>query len=73
MCSDNMFKCNNSVCVEKNHLCDYSDDCGDDSDENNCGEISQSFSVIAKNYFFSGCRISVHLLQLLNFCLLIIK
>lgn len=36
-----MFRCNNSVCVESKHLCDYSDDCGDRTDEDNCGEISQ--------------------------------
>ncbi|TNM98369.1 hypothetical protein fugu_014615 [Takifugu bimaculatus] len=35
-CPDNMFKCINSVCVESNQLCDYSDDCGDRSDEINC-------------------------------------
>lgn len=41
VCPDTMFRCNNSVCVESKHLCDYSDDCGDRSDENDCGEISQ--------------------------------
>lgn len=39
VCPDNMFKCINSVCIESNHLCDYSDDCGDHSDEIDCGEI----------------------------------
>lgn len=33
--------CNNSVCVEHSQVCDFSDDCGDWSDENNCGEILQ--------------------------------
>lgn len=41
VCPDTMFKCNNSVCVESKNLCDYGDDCGDRSDENDCGEISQ--------------------------------
>lgn len=41
LCPENMFMCNNSVCVEPNRVCDFSDDCGDRSDENNCGEISQ--------------------------------
>lgn len=40
-----MFTCNNSVCVEHNLVCDFSDDCGDQSDESNCGETSQMFNV----------------------------
>ncbi|XP_038573588.1 MAM and LDL-receptor class A domain-containing protein 1 [Micropterus salmoides] len=36
LCPENMFTCNNSVCVEHNQVCDFSDDCGDWSDENNC-------------------------------------
>ncbi|XP_070701014.1 MAM and LDL-receptor class A domain-containing protein 1 [Pempheris klunzingeri] len=35
-CPENMFMCDNSVCVEHNQVCDFSDDCGDRSDENNC-------------------------------------
>ncbi|KAM8850746.1 MAM and LDL-receptor class A domain-containing protein 1 isoform 2-T2 [Spinachia spinachia] len=35
-CPENMFVCNNSVCVEHNQVCDFSDDCGDWSDERNC-------------------------------------
>ncbi|XP_034039515.1 MAM and LDL-receptor class A domain-containing protein 1-like isoform X2 [Thalassophryne amazonica] len=35
-CPDNMFTCNNRVCVDHSQVCDYSDDCGDRSDENNC-------------------------------------
>lgn len=36
ICPENMFMCNNSVCVESNQVCDFNDDCGDRSDENNC-------------------------------------
>nr|XP_023010426.2 MAM and LDL-receptor class A domain-containing protein 1 [Maylandia zebra] len=35
-CPEGVFTCNNSVCVDTNHVCDFSDDCGDWSDENNC-------------------------------------
>ncbi|TRY97688.1 hypothetical protein DNTS_035488 [Danionella cerebrum] len=35
-CEEGMFKCNNHVCVEPNSVCDYSDDCGDGSDEELC-------------------------------------
>lgn len=40
VCPENMFMCNNSVCVESNQVCDFSDDCGDWSDENICGELN---------------------------------
>ncbi|XP_057713068.1 MAM and LDL-receptor class A domain-containing protein 1 [Corythoichthys intestinalis] len=36
VCPENMFTCKNGVCVEKNRLCDFTDDCGDLTDENNC-------------------------------------
>ena len=39
-CPESKFLCNNSVCVDNNQVCDFSDDCGDRSDESNCGEIS---------------------------------
>uniref|UniRef100_G3PY20 MAM domain-containing protein n=2 Tax=Gasterosteus aculeatus aculeatus TaxID=481459 RepID=G3PY20_GASAC len=35
-CPPNTFVCNNSVCVEHSRVCDFSDDCGDWSDERNC-------------------------------------
>ncbi|KAM6919231.1 apical endosomal glycoprotein [Xenentodon cancila] len=35
-CPERMFTCNNSVCVDPNRVCDFSDDCGDWSDESNC-------------------------------------
>ncbi|KAK5602804.1 hypothetical protein CRENBAI_025076 [Crenichthys baileyi] len=35
-CSESTFMCDNSVCVDPNHVCDFSDDCGDWSDEINC-------------------------------------
>lgn len=36
-CQEGMFKCSNHVCVELNRVCDYSDDCGDGTDEELCG------------------------------------
>ncbi|XP_035993676.1 MAM and LDL-receptor class A domain-containing protein 1 [Fundulus heteroclitus] len=35
-CSEGTFTCNNSVCVDPSRVCDFSDDCGDRSDEINC-------------------------------------
>ncbi|KAL6103987.1 uncharacterized protein ACO6RY_13812 [Pungitius sinensis] len=36
LCPENMFVCSNGACVEHNRVCDFSDDCGDWSDERNC-------------------------------------
>ena len=32
------FKCQNGICLPKHMVCDYHDDCGDGSDEINCGK-----------------------------------
>ena len=34
---DNFFTCANNVCVPSESVCDFVDDCGDFSDETNCG------------------------------------
>ncbi|KAM9845004.1 MAM and LDL-receptor class A domain-containing protein 1 [Aulostomus maculatus] len=39
VCPENMFTCNNSLCVERNQVCDFSDDCGDRSDEDKCEQL----------------------------------
>ena len=38
-CPEGMFTCNNKVCAERNRVCDFTDDCGDESDEADCGEL----------------------------------
>lgn len=30
-------RCSNGACVKKSKVCDFSDDCGDNSDESSCG------------------------------------
>ena len=39
ICSHSEFTCNNGRCVDERGRCDNIDDCGDSSDENNCGII----------------------------------
>ncbi|XP_061569314.1 MAM and LDL-receptor class A domain-containing protein 1 isoform X2 [Cololabis saira] len=35
-CSDRQFTCNQGPCVAQDRVCDFTDDCGDGSDEENC-------------------------------------
>lgn len=37
-CPPGMMRCNNQACVEERQVCDGTDDCGDGTDELNCGE-----------------------------------
>jgi hypothetical protein len=36
-CAPNEFSCANAGCINNDRLCDFQDDCGDGSDEQNCG------------------------------------
>ena len=33
VCRDDQFKCANGICINKNWVCDFDNDCGDMSDE----------------------------------------
>ncbi|KAL0966606.1 hypothetical protein UPYG_G00297350 [Umbra pygmaea] len=35
-CPADMFSCSNHVCVEQSRVCDFTDDCGDEDDEEDC-------------------------------------
>ncbi|CAH0560374.1 unnamed protein product [Brassicogethes aeneus] len=48
-CSPEHFTCSNDGCIPKGWRCDGEDDCGDNSDENQCGT-----NTCAKNYFVCG-------------------
>ncbi|KAL3247960.1 hypothetical protein MRX96_056739 [Rhipicephalus microplus] len=41
-CSDIDFHCSNGACVKKEEVCNYVDDCGDNSDEERCGDYRLS-------------------------------
>lgn len=37
-CDGGKFKCKNGQCIHATFRCDFDDDCGDMSDEENCGK-----------------------------------
>ena len=37
-CSDTEFMCDRRSCVDASRVCDFTDDCGDQSDEMDCGK-----------------------------------
>ena len=39
-CTSSEFQCNNGKCVPSSYKCDVDDDCGDGSDEKDCGGSS---------------------------------
>ena len=41
LCNE-LFQCNNNKCLDFSLVCDLTDDCGDNSDENNCEDIELS-------------------------------
>ena len=37
-CAEDQFTCNNTKCINQGRVCDFDNDCGDGSDERNCGQ-----------------------------------
>ena len=44
-CSVDELKCNNNKCIDSNRKCDGNDDCGDGSDEQDCGNILYNIMI----------------------------
>ena len=38
-CSAFLWKCTNGKCIDERYVCDGLDNCGDGSDESNCGKL----------------------------------
>lgn len=49
-CAPNQFRCDNGICLWWHDRCDGTNDCGDNSDEENCGRI------VAVSYDFEFCH-----------------
>ncbi len=62
-CQVGMFTCSNKVCVEQNRVCDYSDDCGDGTDEEFCGMtvgyswVRIKYNVLSGLHSMKNCTI----------------
>ena len=53
MCSSAQFQCANGDCIPQYFVCDGLNECGDNSDENNCG-----MPITSRSYYSlqaSGC------------------
>ena len=50
-CDDPKFECSNGRCIASSWKCDNEDDCGDNSDEQNCGMYVMGF-ILKKLYAF---------------------
>ena len=48
-CEEGEFRCKNEKCIRERYKCDHDDDCGDNSDEEDCGEYG-SASEYVKRY-----------------------
>ena len=46
VCGMNTFKCDNQKCLSKSSQCNRRDECGDNSDEKNCGNIIELFALL---------------------------
>ena len=41
-CAADQFTCSNGNCIQSEYVCNFYDDCGDESDELNCEQIQET-------------------------------
>ena len=50
VCGVGQFQCDNLNCIEESYKCDRADDCGDNSDEKDCGNENLYFYIIRNDF-----------------------
>uniref|UniRef100_A0AAX7UIQ1 MAM domain-containing protein n=1 Tax=Astatotilapia calliptera TaxID=8154 RepID=A0AAX7UIQ1_ASTCA len=53
-CSNQAFSCSHGLCVSEDCVCDFTDDCGDSSDENNCDTLLSILSFFIYQVVIRG-------------------
>ena len=60
-CKRNEFACNNGKCISETQKCNQKDDCGDGSDEQECGNvwIFHNFVPCTRQYLLIGSYLKI--------------
>ena len=61
-CSDGEFTCKNNECISLSLTCNKNDDCGDNSDEDDCKRMYFSIRINDKFPFLKLTELTIHLL-----------
>merc|ERR1712141_975700 len=56
-CDDSEFQCNTGECITSSWKCDYYDDCGDNSDEQDCDDSWTEWQFEENKYCSSGGKL----------------
>lgn len=58
LCPGFRFKCASGPCIDPKYVCDYRDDCGDGSDEVNCGMLTSVSLNTLSSFLFTKTAVT---------------